>query len=165
VDHFCWIVIPRPWHRRIAQGKGRMRITPMPPGHHRWETAPMADPEDVRRVAETLPEVVADGLAYQVRGKSIAWTYLERVEPKKPRVARPDVLAVRVSGEEEKQTLLAAEPDKFFTDDHYNGYPAILVRLAAIDVDELTELLTDAWRVQAPRKLVKEFEASSPQQH
>lgn len=122
----------------------------------------MADAEDVRRVAEALPEVVADGLAYQVRGKSIAWTYLERVKPKKPRVARPDVLAVRVSGEEEKQTLLAADPDKFFTDDHYNGYPAVLVRLAEVDVDELIELLTDAWRVQAPRTLVRQFEASPP---
>jgi hypothetical protein len=66
---------------------------------------------------------------------------------------------VRVSGEDEKQALLAADPAKFFTDDHYRGYPAILVRLPEVDVAELTELLTDAWRIQAPRSLVKAFDA------
>ena len=54
--------------------------------------------------------------------------------------------------------LLKSDPEKFFTEPHYNGFPAILVRLPAIDVDELAELLTDAWRCQAPRALVKEFE-------
>ena len=44
---------------------------------------------------------------------------------------------------------LGASPDDF---------PAILVRLPAIDVDDLAELLTDAWPCQAPRALVKEFE-------
>jgi hypothetical protein len=68
------------------------------------------------------------------------------------------VLAVRVANEGEKQMLLAADPDKFFTEPHYNGFPAVLVRLAAIDKAELTELLTDAWRCQAPRALVKEFD-------
>ena len=45
--------------------------------------------------------------------------------------------------------LIAADPEKFFTEPHYNGYPAVLVRLDAIDDDELTELLTDAWRLSA----------------
>ena len=43
------------------------------------------------------------------------------------------MFAVRVSGEEEKQALIAADPEKFFTEPHYNGYPAVLVRLDAID--------------------------------
>lgn len=50
-----------------------------------------------------------------------------------------------------------ADPE-FFTTAHHNGYPAVLVRLAAVDVDELAELLTDGWRCQAPKPLVKEFE-------
>ena len=62
------------------------------------------------------------------------------------------MFAVRVSGEEEKAVLIAADPEKFFTEPHYNGYPAVLVRLEAIDEDELTELLTDAWRLRAPRR-------------
>jgi hypothetical protein len=47
----------------------------------------------------------------------------------------------------------------YFTEPHFNGFPAVLVRLEAVDQDELEELLTEAWRIQAPRKLVKEFDA------
>lgn len=54
-----------------------------------------------------------------------------------------------------------ATPDKFFTVPHYNGFPAVLVRLAAIDTDELTELLTTAWRLQAPKKWVAAFDAKT----
>ena len=42
--------------------------------------------------------------------------------------------------------------EKFFTEPHYNGFPAVLVRLATVDVDELAELVIDAWRCQAPRR-------------
>ena len=62
----------------------------------------------------------------------------------------PEVLAVRVADAGEKEELLAAEPDVFFTEPHYNGFPAVLVRLAAIEVDELAELLTDAWGARPP---------------
>jgi hypothetical protein len=120
----------------------------------------MSNQEDVRRIALTLPEVVQDGEGYRVKGKLIAWTYLERVAPKQPRLPQPNVLAVRVNGEGEKQILLASDPTKFFTTAHYNGYPAILVRLPEIENDELTELITDAWRIQAPRSLVKKFDAT-----
>ena len=117
----------------------------------------MADQEDVRRIALSLPDTVADedrfGFSVLHRGKrrGIAWVWLERVEPKKPRVPRADVLAVRVANSAEKETLLAADPEKFFTEPHYNGYPAVLVRLQAVGEDELTELLTDAWRCQTGR--------------
>ena len=86
----------------------------------------------------------------------------ERVEPGEPRVPNPGVLAVRVANAGEKEMLLASDPDaaKFFTEPHYNGFPAVLVRLAAIDVDELEELLTDAWRCQAPKKLVRDYDAA-----
>ncbi len=120
----------------------------------------MSNQEDVRRIALTLPEVVQDGEGYRVKGKLIAWTYLERVAPKQPRLPQPNVLAVRVNGEGEKQLLLKSDPDKFFTTAHYNGYPAILVRLPEIENDELTELITDAWRIQAPLSLVKKFDAT-----
>lgn len=118
----------------------------------------MSNQEDVHRIALALPEARQDGDGYRVKSKLFAWTYQERVEPKQPRVPRPDVLAVRVNGEGEKQILLASDPTKFFTTAHYNGYPAILVRLPEVDVDELTELLTDAWRIQAPKTLVKAFD-------
>lgn len=125
----------------------------------------MVDQDDVRRVALALPEVEgspagADSFAFGVRhgakSKGIAWVWQERVEPKQPRRPNPDVLVVRVAGESAKQELIAADPDKFFTEPHYNGYPAVLVRLAAIDEAELRELMIDAWRVMAPAKLVRE---------
>ena len=124
----------------------------------------MASRRDVRRLALSLPETLedADYFAFSVRNgtkrKGFAWTWNERVEPKKPRVPNPRVLAVRVANNAEKEALLASDDEKFFTEPHYNGFPAVLVRLAAVDVDELEELLTDAWRCQAPRALVKEFE-------
>jgi hypothetical protein len=61
-----------------------------------------------------------------------------------------------VAGQGEKDMLLASDPDKFFTEPHYNGFPAVLVRLPAIGEDELRELITDAWRSQAPRQLVRD---------
>jgi hypothetical protein len=120
----------------------------------------MADQDAVRRVALELPEVTEaeDRFAFSVGKKGIAWVWLERPIPKKPRVPQPEVLAVRVAGDDAKQALLASDPGKFFTEDHYNGYPAILVRLAAVDEAELRELLTDAWRIQAPKSLVKTFD-------
>jgi hypothetical protein len=82
----------------------------------------------------------------------------ERTHPKRPRVANRAVIAVRVRDQSEKAALLAGDPDRFFTEPHYNGFPAILIRLEAIGADELEELLTDAWRCQAPRSLVREFD-------
>jgi hypothetical protein len=124
----------------------------------------MADQNDVRRIALSPPDTTEGfgHFAFSVRNgakeKGFAWVWMERPESKKPRVPRPDVLAVRVANREEKDALLAADPQKFFTEPHYNGFPAVLVRLAAIDTDELAELITDAWRSQAPRKLVRAYD-------
>ncbi|MCW3099945.1 MAG: hypothetical protein JWL77_5563 [Chthonomonadaceae bacterium] len=124
----------------------------------------MASQEDVRRIALSLPEATQDekGFAFGVlnRGKrkGFVWVWQERIQPKKPRVPNPDVLAVRVADEAEKQMLLASDTEKFFTEPHYDGFPAILVRLPAIDVDELAELITDAWRCLAPETLVSAFD-------
>ena len=68
------------------------------------------------------------------------------------------MLAVRVADAGEKEMLLAADPAIFFTEPRYDGYLAVLVRLAAIGVDELEELITDAWRSRAPRALVRAFD-------
>ena len=125
----------------------------------------MADQDDVRRIALSLPDTAEDEghFAFSVRNgakrKGFAWVWMERPESKKPRVPRPDVLAVRVANREEKEVLLASDAEKFFTEPHYNGFPAVLVRLPAAGAGELAELITDAWRCQAPRALVKSFDA------
>ena len=127
----------------------------------------MADQADVRRIALSLPETREEEgrFAFSVlnkgKNKAIAWIWMERVEPKKPRIPNPDVIAVRVANQVEKEGLLATDPEKFFTEPHYFNFPAVLVRLAAIDADELEELIIEAWRCQAPRALVKEFDLSA----
>src|SRR5215475_15296727 len=121
----------------------------------------MATQRDVRRIALALPgaEETPGHFAFSVRNKGklkgFAWVWMERVVPKKPRVANPAVLAVRVPNLGQKDALLAAEPRKFFTEPHYNGFPAILVRLSEVKVGELRMLLEEAWRCMAPVDLEK----------
>jgi hypothetical protein len=115
----------------------------------------MVDVATVRRLALALPDVEdrseGERLAFEVRGgKGLAWGYLKRPAPKKPRVLQPDCLAVRCAIEK-KEMLMEAAPDRFFDDDHYRGFPGVLVRLAAIDEDELAGLLKDAWALSAPK--------------
>lgn len=128
----------------------------------------MTDQNDVRRIALGLPEVVesTDRFAFSVRNrdrlKAFAWVWLERTAPKQPRVPRPDVLAVRVANLQEKDLLISMQPAKYFTEPHYNGFPAVLVRLAVVEVAELEALITDGWKCQAPKSLVKQREREDP---
>jgi len=125
----------------------------------------MATQADVRRIALALPGAIEgdDRFAFSVRNKNkdkgFAWVWLERIHPKKGRVPQPKVLAVRVADEGEKLALVASDPEKFFTEPHYNGFPAVLIHLSAIRVPELRDLITDAWRCMAPRDVVAEFDA------
>src|ERR1700744_6606443 len=67
-----------------------------------------------------------------------------------------DILGVRVADEGVKFALIADEPDRYFTTPHFDGYPAVLVRLAKIDRRGLRELIVEAWLTQAPKRLVQE---------
>jgi len=119
----------------------------------------------VRRIALSLPATheAEDHFGFSVaRGsgrKQIVWAWNERVDPTGPRVPRHDVIVVRVAGAGDKDALLAADPEKFFTEPHYDGYPAVLVRLDAVSVDELEELITEAWLARASRAMVRSFES------
>lgn len=62
----------------------------------------------------------------------------------------------------ERELLLAAEPEVFYIIDHYRDHPWVIVRLANVPLDELEELLTDAWRLVAPKRLVARFDAENP---
>jgi hypothetical protein len=124
----------------------------------------MANQADVRRILLGLPEVTEDAGSFHFRigGKQIAWVYPERVDPNGPRVPNPDVLVVWTGDDLEKQALLATDARKFFTTSHYDGYPAVLVHLRKVGEVELTRLLTHAWRLRAPKRLVKAWEAQRP---
>ncbi len=118
---------------------------------------------DVRRIARLLPGAVEakDRFAFSVRRgdkeKAFVWVWLERIAPKKTRVPNPNVLAVRVADLVDKDSLLGLDDAKFFTEPHYDGYPAVLVRLEAVDHDELRKLVTSAWRCVASRALLDEW--------
>jgi hypothetical protein len=70
----------------------------------------------------------------------------------------PEALVVWVESEEEKRALIASAPKKFFTTSHYDGHPIVLVNLKAVGVKEATELITESWRLRAPKKQVKEWD-------
>jgi hypothetical protein len=106
-----------------------------------------------RRLAGTVEATDRFAFGVTVKGKlkGYAWVWLERVDPKKARIPNPKILAIRVASLAEKDLMLQAEPDRFFTEPHYNGYPAVLLRLRDVRVPELRTLLRDAWRCVAPK--------------
>jgi hypothetical protein len=120
--------------------------------------------EDARRIALALPatsEKVSWGtLHWRVRDKGFAW---ERPLRRSDLAAlgedapRGEIAGVRVADLEEKEALTASAPGVFFTVPHLDGYPAVLVRLDAIELDELTEVITDGWLDRAPRALRETF--------
>ncbi|WP_433539018.1 MmcQ/YjbR family DNA-binding protein [Micromonospora sp. CA-249363] len=120
----------------------------------------MADADDVRRLALALPhtvEIDSEGFDFRVADKGFVWSYPERT-PGRPRVIRLDIAVLFVGDEAEKQALLLGEPEIFFTTPGYDGLPLVLLRLAAVDVDRLAELVTDAWRMRAPETLHAELD-------
>jgi len=125
----------------------------------------MATQEDVVRIASSLPGAVQNptgfGFSVQIKGKlkGFVWVWLERVDPKKGRVPNPSVLAVRVPNLGTKEILLSSGRAGLFTEPHYDGYPAVLVRLAEVELDDLEDLIVESWRCLAPAGAVKEFNA------
>jgi hypothetical protein len=112
--------------------------------------------DHVRRIALALPEAVADddATSFRVDGKLFAWPWLERVEAKKRRVPNLAVLVVRIASEADKDVLIQMDPRVFFTEPHYDGYAAILVRLAEIDEAMLEKVIGGSWRLRAPKRLI-----------
>ena len=71
----------------------------------------------------------------------------------------PEALVVWVETEDDKEVLLASDADVFFTTPHYDGQPIVLVRLDVVDVEEARELITESWRLRAPRSAVRAWDA------
>ena len=108
--------------------------------------------EDVVEIGTRLPGVEVGTSfrtpALRVRGKGMC-----RLR------TNPDALVLRVTDLGEREALLQGQPDVFFTTPHYDGYPYVLVRLGVVDPDELGELLEEAWRVFAAKRVVAAWEA------
>jgi hypothetical protein len=124
----------------------------------------MANWEDVRRIALALPEtseqLSRDRASWRVRDKGFVW---ER--PLRPADLRAlgdeapcgPILGARVEHLVAKEALLAEDPDVFFTTPHFDGYPAVLVRLDRIAIEDLEEVVVEAWLARAPKRLAKEY--------
>jgi hypothetical protein len=125
----------------------------------------MATWDDVARVCLALPgatEVTSRGNRHwRVRDRGFVW---ERPLRKKDLAELGDaaptgpVLGAYVPDVGAKAALIAEEPDVYFTTSHFDGYPAVLCRLDALDLESLTELAGEAWACRAPRRLVAEFD-------
>ena len=111
----------------------------------------MVTDDDVRRIALSLPETT-EGPCYGTPGFRVKGKLFARIREE------GDVLVVFVSDLDEKAALLASEPEVFFSTPHYDQHASVLVRMGAIEADEVTELVTDAWRLRAPKRLAASFD-------
>jgi hypothetical protein len=120
--------------------------------------------DDVRRIALELPET-SEGISrdlrqWRVKDKGFVWERpLRRADlealgddaPKGP------ILGARVEHLVAKEALLADDPSVFFTTPHFDGYPAILVRLDQIGLEDLREVIVEAWLARAPKRVAQAY--------
>jgi hypothetical protein len=116
--------------------------------------APVADWETVRELARAFPEAEEDTThsqpAFRVRGKLFVW-----MSPHEK-----GALCVRIDPAE-KPFLLESDPETYYTTPHYEGYPAVLIRLAHVEREQLAERIEDAWLLRAPKRVVDRFVTDS----
>ncbi len=124
----------------------------------------MAGWDDVRRIALGLPEATEEGLrelaSWRVRKKLFVWERpLRPADLRALGDAAPDgpILGARVEHLVAKEALLADESGVFFTTPHFDGYPAVLVRLDEIAVEDLEEVIVEAWLARAPKRLARDY--------
>ena len=124
----------------------------------------MATWADVERIALALPET-SEGISHGnrtwgVKDKGFVWERpLRRSDLEALGDNAPDgpILGVRVEHLMAKDALLADDPDVYFTTPHFDGYPAVLVRLERIPVEELQEVIVEAWLARAPKRLADAY--------
>jgi hypothetical protein len=124
----------------------------------------MATWDDVQRIALELPET-SEGVSWEqrhwrVKDKGFVWERpLRRGDLEALGDSAPDgpILGARVEHLGAKEALLADDSGVFFTTPHFDGYPAILVQLDQITVEDLTEVIVEAWLARAPKRLAKAY--------
>ena len=126
--------------------------------------------DDVNRLALELPDVVAgsdtNGYKWEVHRVHFAYERpLRKRDLQELGGAAPtgEILGVRVASLDDKLGLIGSNPEVFFTIPHYANYPAVLVLLKKISLEQLREVLTDAWLCRAPKRLVTKFLAAESQ--
>lgn len=112
--------------------------------------------DDIRSMALEMPESFEQASyggrpSWRTKPKMFAWIRED-----------PEALVLWVGSVEDKEALIASEPDKFFTIDHYDGHPMVLVRLDKIGIDEAREMIIESWRLRSSKTLVKKWDAAHP---
>ena len=138
--------VPTPEGRAGAPRSRRSPVLPL--GRHL-----MTALDTVRRIALDLPgayeqPTYEDRPSWRTKPRMFAWFRPD-----------PEALVVWVDTIEDKEAMIEAEPEKFFTTPHYDGHPIVLVQIDAVDDAEVRELLTDSWRLRAPKTAVKKWDA------
>lgn len=122
----------------------------------------MATLDDVRRIALDLPRVEEKieghrgGASWRTAAGMLAWERppsrhdLEQLDALDREWPQGVIIGIRVDGEQSKAALIETYPDVFFTIPHFDGFPAVLTRVDAIDEQLLREVLTDAWLLRVP---------------
>jgi hypothetical protein len=120
--------------------------------------------DDVRRIALSLPEAQERPMhgraAWRIRDKLFVWERpLRRADLQALGDQAPvgPILGARVEHLVAKEALIADNPDVFFTTPHFDGYPAVLIRLERVAPDELEEVIVEAWLARAPKRLAEQY--------
>lgn len=121
--------------------------------------------DDVSRIAAGLPgseeKPSGGGLGWFVRKKAYAWESVpwpSEAEHIRVLVSTEPCIGVTLSDEDDKRALLQGWPDVFAASETKWGGPKIIIRLGAVDPDHLVELVTESWRLKAPKYLRDEFD-------
>jgi hypothetical protein len=128
----------------------------------------MASWADVERLSLALPET-AEGISrglrrWQVKGKTFVWDRPLRekeLEALGDRAPGGPILAFRVEDEGAKEAMLADESGAYFTTSHFDGYPIVLARLDLVGIEELREIVVEAWLARAPKRLARAYAVSN----
>jgi hypothetical protein len=120
--------------------------------------------DDVRRIAMALPEAgertSRGNLQWRVKDKLFVWERpLRRPDLEALGADAPDgpILGVRVEHLGAKEALLASDPDVFFTTPHFDGYPSVLIRLEKIGLEDLEDVIVEAWLSRAPKRTAQAY--------
>jgi hypothetical protein len=134
----------------------------------------MASLDDVREIALDLPGTVeqVDGHGGGASWRTAAGSFAGQRGPRGRDLEQlsalgrdwptGDIVGVRTDGQQVKAALLETYPDAFFTIPHFDGYPAVLVRLETIGLAQLREVITDAWLLKVGKRVANEWLAAHP---
>lgn len=108
---------------------------------------------EVVAIGTRFPEV-EEGTCYGTPALRVRGKFMCRLR------TDPDALVVRVIDRADAEALLLGSPDVFFSTPHYDGHAYVLVRLDVVSREQLGELLEDAWRLRAPKRLLAAYDAA-----